>query len=279
MLLLLLTFGVTLRADEMTRNVQKQLKDLGFYYAEVSGTAGAETTAAIRRYQIRNGYEVTGTLTEETLQGLGLAKAPAKAAPAPASAPAKKDAPIDLRRDETDQDSDRNYLKKEAARQRSTRDPSTVSPPAPLNPPAAPGTEDYSHIFARTPYESAPAEVQVSTLRKAQSLLARGGYYRDLIDGAPGPATEEALLSYQRRRNLVMSGRLDLDTLAALSLLPGRGSDPAFKPFTVPRGSRYAPRVYRGVWVNCRDLPMQTRSGTTPDQSQPKRFPVRFRPV
>ncbi len=247
-LLLLLTFGVALRADEMTRNVQKQLKELGFYYAEVSGTAGAETTAAIRRYQIRNGYEVTGTLTEETLQGLGLAKVPAKLAPAPA--PMKKDAPIDLRRDETDQESDRNFLKQEAARQRSTRDPSTVSPPAPLNPPANPGTEDYGHIFTRTPYESAPTEVQLDTVRKAQSLLARGGYYRDRIDGTPGPATEEALLSFQRRRNLVMSGRLDLDTLAAMSLLPGRGSDPAFKPFTVPRGSRYAPRVYRGVWVN-----------------------------
>ena len=248
-LLLLLTFGVTLRADEMTRNVQKQLKDLGFYYAEVSGTAGAETTAAIRRYQIRNGYEVTGTLTEETLQGLGLAKAPAKAAPAPA-APTKKDAPIDLRRDETDQESDRNFLKREEARQRSTRDPSTVSPPAPLNPPANPGTEDYGHIFARTPYESAPTEVQIGTLRKAQSLLARGGYYRDRIDGTPGPATEEALLSYQRRRNLVMSGRLDLDTLSAMALLPGRDEGPVARPFTIPRGSRYAPRVLRGIWVN-----------------------------
>ena len=245
-LLLLLTAGFTLRADDLTKNVQTQLKELGFYYAEISGTAGPETTAAIRRYQIRNGYEVTGTLTEETLQGLGLGKAPAKAAPAPA----KKDAPTDLRRDETEQESDRNFLRREAARERTARDPSTVSPPAPLNPPAEPGTEEYANIFARTPYESAPSAVQISTLRKAQSLLARGGYYRDAIDGAPGPATEEALLSYQRRRNLVMTGRLDLDTLAAMSLLPGLSNGPALKPFTVPRGSRYAPRVLRGIWVN-----------------------------
>ena len=245
-LLLLLALGLSARADDLTKNVQTQLKELGFYYAEISGATGPETTAAIRRYQIRNGYEVTGTLTEETLQGLGLAKAPAKAAPA------KKDAPIDLRRDETDAESDRNFLKREAARERerSARDPSTVSPPAPLNPPADPGTEEYASIFARTPYESAPAEVQVSTLRKAQSALARGGYYRAPIDGTPGPATEEALLSYQRRRNLTMTGRLDLDTLAALSLLPRVSSDAALKPFTVPRGSRYAPRVLRGIWVN-----------------------------
>ena len=110
--------------------------------------------------------------------------------------------------------------------------------------------ENYGYIFAHTPYETAPSEVQISTLRKAQSLLARGGYYRAAIDGNPGPATEEALLSYQRRRNLVMTGRLDMDTLSAMSLLPGRTNGPALKPFTVPSGSRYSPRILRGVWVN-----------------------------
>ena len=72
-LLLLLSVAV-LHADELTKNVQKELKDLGFFYAEVNGTNGPETTAAIRRFQIRNGFEVTGTLTKETLKGLGLNK-------------------------------------------------------------------------------------------------------------------------------------------------------------------------------------------------------------
>ena len=247
-LLLFLTCGLATRADDLTKKAQAELKELGFYYAEIDGATSAETTAAIRRYQIRNGYEVTGTLTKETLKGLGFdgGDTPAKAVPAPV----KKDAPIDLRREQTDQESDRNFLRQEAARQRAARDPSTVSPPAPLAPPADPGTEDYQHTFARTPYETAPAQVQISTLRKAQILLARGGYYRDPIDGMPGPATEEALLSYQRRRNLVMSGRLDLDTLSAMALLPGGADGETARPFTVPRGSRYAPRVLRGVWVN-----------------------------
>ena len=246
-LLLLLPIAV-LRADELTKNVQTELKELGFFYAEVNGAAGTETTAAIRRFQIRNGYEVTGTLTKETLKGLGLGgnDAPAKTTPAPA----KKDEPIHLRRDETDQESDRNFLRQESTRQRTPRDPSTVSPPAPLNPPPDPGMADYSHIFAHTPYESAPSEVQVQTLRKAQGLLARGGFYRAAIDGEPGPATEEALLRYQRRQNLVMTGRLDLETLGAMSLLPKRTAGPATRPFTVPQGSRYSPRILRGIWID-----------------------------
>ena len=245
--LLLLLSSAILHADETTRNVQKELKDLGFFYADVNGTNGPETTAAVRRFQIRNGYEVTGTLTKETLKGLGLDGAGASAKTPPA--PAKKDGPIDLRRSETVEESDRNFLREESARQRSARDPSVVTPPATLKPPPDPGMSDYSHIFARTPYETAPAEVQVRTLRKAQSALARGGYFREPIDGEPGPATEEALLQYQRRRNLVMSGRLDLETLAAMSLLPGGSEGPATRPFTVPKGSRFPSRVLRGIWI------------------------------
>lgn len=252
--LLLLLSAVSLRADDLTRKVQTELKGLGFFYAEVNGTAGAETTAAIRRFQIRNGYEVTGTLTKETLGGLGLgpkeaAPAPAPSAPAPAPAPMKKDEPVHLRRDESIQESDRNFLRREEAKQRIQRDPSVVSPPVRLNPPADPGRSDFTHIFANTPYENAPAEVQVSTLRSAQSLLARGGYYRAPIDGEPGPATEEALLRFQRRQNLVMSGRLDLDTLSTMALLPNRTADQNARPFTVPKGSRYGPRVLRGIWI------------------------------
>lgn len=250
--LLLLLSVASLRADELTKNVQTELKELGFFYAEVNGNSGPETTAAIRRFQIRNGYEVTGTLTKETLKGLGLGEkdAPAKVAPAPA--PVKKDAPFHLRRDEAVEESDRDFLRREAAKQRSggDRDPSTVRPPAPLNPPPDPGRADFSHIFASTPYESAPVAVQVSTVRSAQSFMARGGFYRAAIDGEPGPATEEALLRFQRRQNLVMSGRLDLETLSAMSLLPRRNEDMAARPFTVPRRSRSAPRVYRGIWVN-----------------------------
>ncbi|MBV8533184.1 MAG: peptidoglycan-binding protein, partial [Verrucomicrobia bacterium] len=56
---LLLLLGVmtagSLWADDLTRAIQQRLKDQGFYYGEVDGQPGEETSAAIRRYQIRYG--------------------------------------------------------------------------------------------------------------------------------------------------------------------------------------------------------------------------------
>src|ERR1043165_368195 len=60
------------QADQLVESVQQALKDEGFYYGEISGEMNANLTAAIRRYQIRNGLQVTGDLNDETLQALGL---------------------------------------------------------------------------------------------------------------------------------------------------------------------------------------------------------------
>src|SRR5438045_6862347 len=74
-----------MRADELVETVQQALKDEGFYYGEVNGEMNANVTAAIRRYQIRNGLQVSGQLNAETLQSLGIdssASAPPGAKPA-----------------------------------------------------------------------------------------------------------------------------------------------------------------------------------------------------
>src|SRR4029077_14637709 len=63
---------MALRADQLVERVQQALKDQGFYYGEVSGEKNANLTAAIRRYQIRNGLQVSGELNSETLQSLGI---------------------------------------------------------------------------------------------------------------------------------------------------------------------------------------------------------------
>jgi peptidoglycan hydrolase-like protein with peptidoglycan-binding domain len=238
-------------ADDEMRNVQSELKNQGFYYGELDGKFSTETSAAIKRYQIRNGLEVTGTLTAKTLEALGLAPSTvprSASAPTPA-APANPPPPTNLRRDDSVRESDRNFLRREQAATPRSDDPSVVAPPVPMEPAAVPG-EEYRSIFERTPYATAPREVQESTVRRAQTLLAREGYYRDPIDGAPGPATEEALLAYQRHARLPLSGRLDLVTLAQLRLLPTRAIETPTKPFYGGRRPMPQQRVYRGIWID-----------------------------
>ena len=246
-------------ADDRLKDVQTELKTQGFYYGELNGEGTSETTAAIRRYQIRSGLEVTGTLTEETLKSLGVGVPPAGREPqeAPAPAPAPPAPRADLRRDKTLEDSDRNFLRRqEALKQPQARDgaepvtpleddPSGVPTPRSLEAPSA----DLPVLFAGTPFANAPREVQESTLRRAQSFLASRGLYRDAIDGAAGPATEEALLGYQRSVRLPLTGRLDLETLSRMNLLP-RNAPIAPRGF-VPPPTREPTiqRVFRGIWI------------------------------
>jgi peptidoglycan hydrolase-like protein with peptidoglycan-binding domain len=130
------------------------------------------------------------------------------------------------------------------------RDSSVIAPPAPLDAPSA----DFPVLFAGTPYANAPLSLQQDTLRRAQSILSGRGFYRDIVDGLPGPATEEALLTYQRSARLTLTGRLDLDTLNELHLLPrnnigtaqfGTGGQFGIE-FRTPH------HVFRGVWVDRR---------------------------
>ena len=92
---------VLARADQVIESVQQALKNQGFYYGEITGEKNADLTAAIRRYQIRNGLQVNGELNNETLQSLGMnssasAQPPAKAAsPAPVAPKSGEQSPIE----------------------------------------------------------------------------------------------------------------------------------------------------------------------------------------
>jgi peptidoglycan hydrolase-like protein with peptidoglycan-binding domain len=271
-----LALAVSATADDQLRNVQTELKNLGFYYGEVNGQNSAEMAFAIRRYQIRNGLEVTGTLSQETLAALGMVAAnkSKKSEPAPPtmeevtprpSATAKAQPPVNLRRDSTTEQSDKEFLRREESKDRNqsratadysdpgTRSsapppssgPGVINPPAYLDAPSA----DFPVLFAGTPFAGAPPTVQQETLRRAQSFLADRGYYRDVVDGLPGPATEEAILSYQHSNRLTLTGRLDLATLNELRLLP-RGNGDGGVQFGVEL--RIPHHVFRGVWVDRR---------------------------
>jgi peptidoglycan hydrolase-like protein with peptidoglycan-binding domain len=64
----------------------------------------------------------------------------------------------------------------------------------------------------------------------AQIALARRGLYRGEIDGVYGSGMELSLRAYQARTRLPVTGRLDLETLAALRLLP-RARAPVYDPY------------------------------------------------
>jgi peptidoglycan hydrolase-like protein with peptidoglycan-binding domain len=58
-------------ADDNVREVQEKLRDGGFYSGEIDGAYSTDLSAALSRYQIRNGLPITGQLDVETSKALG----------------------------------------------------------------------------------------------------------------------------------------------------------------------------------------------------------------
>jgi peptidoglycan hydrolase-like protein with peptidoglycan-binding domain len=240
-LLTLLASAAFARADATIETAQQTLKDQGFYYGEITGEKNADTTAAIRRYQIRNGLQITGELNDETLRSLKNSSS-ASSRPAATSAPSSSADTSDLRDDSareapaTTPAPVQPFLGQPQDRQSSLPNPGMVVP-------------SKGGLFAGTPYQNAPPDVQRRVIIDAQKLLARRGLFKNEIDGFYGPNLEFSLRAYQSRVGLATTGRLDLETLAALQLLPGARS-PVFVPprraFRPPPGVE--PPV-RGEWV------------------------------
>ena len=183
-----------LAADQTIRSLQQTLKDQGFYYGTVTGDKSAETTAAIRRYQIRNGLQVTGELNEETLRSVNSSSNSVASASQPASKPAAIQ-PNSVRPDAS------------ARLSQSSPPPSFNQPNRPLetNPP-------YSASF----YQSAPLRVNRSIIAGAQYQLISRGYYRGRADGKYGRQTAFAVRAFQSSAGLPPTGRLDIETVKAL---------------------------------------------------------------
>jgi len=59
-------------ADATVQAVQTQLTQLGYYTGPVDGIFGPATRDAVAKYQIANQLNVTGSLSPDTLQSLGL---------------------------------------------------------------------------------------------------------------------------------------------------------------------------------------------------------------
>src|ERR1700719_4554785 len=135
--------AVLLRADQMIENVQQALKDQGFYYGEISGEKNADTSAAIRRFQIRNGLQITGELNDETLRALGVGSGPqsiAKTTPAPTTGNS------DLRSESPEKETPANPARVEESA------PSQVDGQVYSGKPVTASAEDKA-LFAGPPYE------------------------------------------------------------------------------------------------------------------------------
>jgi peptidoglycan hydrolase-like protein with peptidoglycan-binding domain len=66
-----LWFAGSVRADDNVREVQTKLSNEGFYFGQIDGAYSSELSAALSRYQIRNGLPITGQLDVETSKALG----------------------------------------------------------------------------------------------------------------------------------------------------------------------------------------------------------------
>lgn len=218
------------RADQAIASAQRKLKDQGFYYGEITGTKDADTTAAIRRYQIRNGLKITGELNSETQRSLGL-NATAPATPRPRTVPTPEPNTPELREEPNTPPG-------------TARTPRLQPPPQPEDPDAiyVPGPRglrpETTGVLNGTPFEVAPPDVQQRVIIGAQTILARRGYYLGDIDGLYGPAMNAALRAYQARVGIPPTGWLDMDTLASLGLLPGQrmpGYGPRYRRLPPPR--------------------------------------------
>jgi hypothetical protein len=118
------------QADETIRQVQEELRKRNLYFGDIDGRNSPELAGALKRYQSRKGFEVTGTVDDETAASLQV-KASFVSTKTPESLP---DVPV-LRSDKARAipESERVALEKAAAE---NLDPSPgPAPPAESPPP------------------------------------------------------------------------------------------------------------------------------------------------
>lgn len=83
---LLALVGTVALADEQVRQAQEELRRRNLFFGDIDGKPSPDLTSALRRYQARKGFAVTGTISEETANSLHIAAeegAAATASPLP----------------------------------------------------------------------------------------------------------------------------------------------------------------------------------------------------
>jgi peptidoglycan hydrolase-like protein with peptidoglycan-binding domain len=205
------------RADETVRSVQQSLKDQDLYYGNITGDKSAETSAAIRRYQIRSGLKVTGEMDPETLHSLNVNSGSASSQPGSKSAVNQSNSV----RPDPNSRIGQNSSPPSSTEPNRQPEPRQALPGAPNQP---------------VPY---PISKRMAFAEVQRQLISRG-YYRGHIDGKYGRQTAFALLAFQSGMGLPPTGHLDTSTLNALGLSnqnlaylePARRSSEVWVPIT-----------------------------------------------
>jgi hypothetical protein len=86
LLLFALCWSSIARADEQTRQVQEELRKRHLFFRDIDGRPSLEYAIALKRYQARQGFAVTGVADEMTLYSLGIGE-PTSPAEGPAALP------------------------------------------------------------------------------------------------------------------------------------------------------------------------------------------------
>jgi len=128
LLLLLSPLAGRARADETVRQIQEELRKRNLYFGNIDGQSSVVLTDALKRYQSRKGFAVTGKVDRDTATSLHIeATTVAAAAPLPNVPVLKSDTASAL------PESQRLALEREAEEKPDL----TPSPPAPAESPAA----------------------------------------------------------------------------------------------------------------------------------------------
>lgn len=198
------------------KSAQRKLQQQGFFYGEVDGRLDEETTAAIKRFQIRQGIEVTGELDAATQSALTGASASeqdqppdGETAPDAAPSPARQITSAQERARTVAED-DRAFLRKEEASDRMPVRPAVpaASPPSrPPPPPPVPAVERPrpDAVEKEPPPRSRPA-IAPRPRRITEEEAAR--FVQSYLRAAERPTPESEVSFYADTVDYFNSGRV-----------------------------------------------------------------------
>jgi peptidoglycan hydrolase-like protein with peptidoglycan-binding domain len=198
--------------SQTVRQVQKTLNDRGFRTGGVDGRMGPQTQAALVNFQRSEKLQPTGKLDRQTLAALGLKESGGALGYSPEiirkvqetlNARGYKAGAANGELGETTQTALRAFQKSENIAVTGRLNSRTLS---------ALGIPEGAASAGST----APASRD--TIREVQRKLAERGYRPGAADGIMGRATRAALMEFQRKENLAVTGRADRQTREALGV-------------------------------------------------------------